>query len=174
MTNASATSNPHRRSGTSSTRRHALSVPSHDSKPTAVSGQLRTSRLARCGWPGGGHAESAGMGLVRPCDAAVSARQRPARGSGHPRASGPRAACPRATARTDRYPEGGIGAGQRANMPRMYLPHLTCGHCDAEGALQLPGRPRPRTGAHPRPRAGRVRGRPETGIHLGRGVLNPC
>ena len=67
-----------------------------------------------------------------------------------------------------------IIAGQHANIPRMYLHSLTCGHCDAEGALQLPGRPRPQTGRIRAPRAGRVRGRPETGIRLGQGVLNRC
>jgi hypothetical protein len=52
--------------------------------------------------------------------------------------------------------------------------HQTCKDCDAEGVLQLPGRPRRGLERIRAPRANRVRGWPKTGIHLGQDVLNPC
>jgi hypothetical protein len=59
-----------------------------------------------------------GDGVCPPRDAAVSARQRPARGAwASPRASGPRAPCP-SRARPCTV-EGKKFAGQRENVPRM-------------------------------------------------------
>jgi ribosomal protein S18 acetylase RimI-like enzyme len=93
------------------------------------------------------------------------------------RASGPRAACPRATARIGGPPRRGISAGQRSDIPRMYLHRLTREHCDAEGVLQLPGRPRLPAGTHPRParqsRAGSARNRHSSRTGRAESVLIP-
>jgi hypothetical protein len=107
--------------------------------------------------------------------AAISAGQRPARGfPGIARASGPCAARPRVAGCSGECSGRRIMAGQRTNIPRMYLHRLTRQHCDAEDVLQLPGALVRRLERLSAPRANRIRGRPKTGIRLGQGVLNPC
>lgn len=87
---------------------------------------------------------------------------------------GPRAAYPRATARTGGHPEIGIGAGQWVNIPGMYLRHPASEQHAAgvsSNFLAALGRRLERICA---PRANRAQGRPKPGMGLGRGVLNPC
>lgn len=65
-------------------------------------------------------------------------------------------------------------AGQRANIPRMYLRHPASGQYTGDGVSNYLVALVHRLGRVCAPRANRVQDRPITGIHLGQPVLNPC
>jgi hypothetical protein len=88
---------------------------------------------------------------------------------GIPRASGPRPACPR-HARAVGIVNDEIIAGQRENVPALY-PLRSSPPGASSNLLAALVRRLKRVCA---PHANRARGRPETGIRLGEGVLNRC